>query len=297
MKRSVLLLALLSITLFAGCRTVAVIPVATHSTVSHTQHVYPPDNPRHGHRHNYYGHNLEYDNDFGAYVVLGYDGIYFSNDVYLRFYAGDWQITSSLNGTWYDAEHRHIPDRLRNHRRYNRHHRNSPPPHAPAHGHRYRHNHGVDLVFDSGIGAYIVLGFDDLFFFNNNYMRFYDGSWHHADRHDGRWLRTKDRHVPQKLRKARKHNKKGFFKEVRHRYKNEHRKHREYRDRKNNGKYDKRRRDRHDGHDDRRDNRKYKKQGKDHHDKRDDRKERKKKSHDDEDDNYKEESHDKGWLR
>jgi hypothetical protein len=297
MKRSVLLLAILSITLFAGCRTVAVIPVGHHSTVTHTQHIYPPHNPRHGHQHHYYGHDLEYDNDFGAYVVLGYDGIYFYNDAYLRFYAGSWQITSSLNGTWYDAEHRHIPDRLRGHRRYNQHRRHSPPPHAPAHGHRYRHDHGVDLVFDSGIGAYIVLGFDDLFFFNNNYMRFYDGYWHHADRRDGSWLRAKDKHVPHKLRKARKRNKKSFFKEIKHRYKNEHREHREYRDRKSNGKYDKRRRDHHDGRDDRRNNSKYDKRKKDRHDKRDDRKERKKKSHDDENDNYKEEGRDRGWLR
>jgi hypothetical protein len=227
MKRSALLLALLSITLLAGCRTVAVIPVGTHSTVTHSQHVYPPRHPGHGHRHHYYGHDLEYDTDFGAYMVLGYDGIYFYNDVYLRFYAGGWQITSSLNGTWYDAEHRHVPDRLWNHRRYNRHHRNSPPPHAPAHGHRYRHDHGVDLVFDSGVGAYIVLGFDDLFFFNNNYMRFYDGNWHHADRHDGRWRRANDRHVPHKLRKARRHNKEGLFKKIKGQYKKEHRESRE----------------------------------------------------------------------
>ncbi len=291
MKRSALLIALLSITLFAGCRTVAVIPVGTHSTVTHSQHVYPPHNPRHGHRHDYYGHNLEYDTDFGAYVVLGYDGIYFSNDVYLRFYAGSWQITSSLNGTWYDAEHRHIPDRLRNHRRYNRHHRNSPPPHAPAHGHRYRHDHGVDLVFDSGIGAYIVLGFDDLFFFNNNYMRFYDGNWHHADRRDGRWLRAKDRHVPHKLRKARKHNKKGFFKNINKRYRKEHRESREYRrkhgDHKSNGKRDKRRRDNYEGRGERK---KHKK--KDRHDD-DENYERKR----DRDEDRESERRDGGWLR
>ena len=215
MKRSVLLLAILSITLLAGCRTVAVIPVGHHTTVAAApaQHVYPPRNPGHGHQHHYYGHDLEYDTDYDAYVVLGYDGIYFYNDAYLRFYAGSWQVTSSLNGAWHDAGHRHVPNRLRNHRRYNQHHRNSPPPHAPAHGYRQQH-HDVEMVFDSEVGAYIVFGFDDLFFFNNLFMRFYDGYWHHSDRHDGRWIRSHDKHVPHKLRKARKHNKKGLFKKL-----------------------------------------------------------------------------------
>jgi hypothetical protein len=284
MKRLVLLLAILSITLFAGCRTVAVIPLGHHSTVTQTQHIYPPHNPGHGHRHNYYGHDLEYDTDFGAYMVLGYDGIYFYNDAYLRFNAGSWQVTSSLNGAWHDAEYRHIPNKLRNHRRYNRHQSHSPPSHAPANGHRYRHDHGVDLVFDSGIGAYIVLGFDNLFFFNNNYMRFDDGYWHYSDRHNGGWLRSKDKHVPRKLREARKHNKKSFFKKLKKQYRKEHQKSHQYRERhknnKKNGRRDNRGKDRRDGDKN--------KKGK-----------RRKKDYDDDDthDNDRREKRDSGWLR
>jgi len=226
-------------------------------------------------------------------MVLGYDGIYFSNDAYLRFYAGSWQVTSSLNGTWYNAEHRHVPDRLRSHRRYNRHHRNSPPPHAPAHGHRYRHQHGVDLVFDSGVGAYIVLGFDNLFFFNNNYMRFYDGYWHHADRHDGRWLRSRDKHVPQKLRKARKKNKKEFFKNINKRYRKDHHESREYRrkhgDHRNKGERDKRRKN---DYEKRGEKKKYEKK-----DRRDDDKNYKRDRDRDRDEERDREKRDGGWLR
>jgi len=230
MKHSALLLAVLSITLFAGCRTVAVIPVGVHTTATHTQHILPPHAPAHGYRHHHNDYDLEYDTDFGAYVVLGYDGIYFSNNLYLRFYDGYWQTASRLHGTWHHAEHRHIPDRLRGHRRYNRHHRNSPPSHAPAHGYRQHHD-DVDMIFDSGIGAYIVLGFDNLFFFNSNYMRFYDGYWHYSARHNGRWHRANDRHVPHKLRKARKHNKQGLFRKLKKQYQKEHRQHRDSRGR------------------------------------------------------------------
>ena len=230
MQRSALLLAVLSITLFAGCRTVAVIPVSTHATVTHTRHVLPPHAPAHGYRQHHHDYDLEYDSDFGAYVVLGYDGIYFYNNLYLRFYDGYWQTTPRLNSTWHHAEHRHIPDRLRGHRRYNRQHRNSPPSHAPAHGYRQQH-HDVDMVFDSGIDAYIVLGFDNLFFFNSNYMRFYDGYWHYSARHNGRWHRANDRHVPHKLRKARKRNKQGLFRKLKKQYQKEHREHRDSRKR------------------------------------------------------------------
>ncbi|MEE8379802.1 MAG: hypothetical protein V3R49_05460 [Gammaproteobacteria bacterium] len=232
MKRLALLLAVLSITLFAGCRTVAVIPVSTHATVTHTRHILPPHAPAHGYRQHHHDYDLEYDSDFGAYVVLGYDGIYFYNNLYLRFYDGYWQTTPRLNSTWHHAEHRHIPDRLRGHRRYNRQHRNSPPSHAPAHGYRQQH-HDVDMIFDSGVGAYIVLGFDNLFFFNNNYMRFYDGYWHYSERHNGRWHRANDRHVPHKLRKARKHNKHGLFGKLKKRYQKEHREHRKNREHRN----------------------------------------------------------------
>ncbi len=281
MKRSALILAILSITLFSGCRTVAVIPVSTHTTVTHTRHILPPHAPAHGYRHHHNDYDLVYDTDFGAYVVLGYDGIYYYNNLYLRFYNGYWQTTPRLNGTWGHAEHRHVPGKLKGHRRYNshnkKHRRYSPPPRAPRHGHRHSHQHGVDLIFDSGIGAYIVLGFDDLFFFDNHYMRFYDGYWHSADRHDGRWLRANDRRVPHKLRKARNRNKKGFIRKLKKQYRKEHHEHRKTRnDRKHNGKRDKRR---------------------DHHD--DDQKKRKKKGHDDDDhnNNYKQEKRSSGWLR
>lgn len=75
--------------------------------------------------------------------------------------------------------------------------RGGPPPHAPAHGYRHKHyNH--DLVFDSGLGVYVVLGRPDYYFWDNRYFRYYDGYWQHAADLDGRWYRD-DGYVPRKL--------------------------------------------------------------------------------------------------
>ena len=46
-----------------------------------------------------------------------------------------------------------------------------PPPHAPAHGYRHKHEHGVELVFDSQLGVYVVVGWKDHFFSAGRYYR------------------------------------------------------------------------------------------------------------------------------
>jgi hypothetical protein len=53
-----------------------------------------------------------------------------------------------------------------------------PPPHAPAHG--YRHNHrtkGVDLVYDSGCGAYVVVGLPGHYYCDGHFFRFRGAHW------------------------------------------------------------------------------------------------------------------------
>lgn len=196
MRIQALFIIVFSLMLITGCRTVMVVPAASHTTVVHA---HPPHAPAHGYRHHYHGRDMEYDSNLDAYIVLGFDGVYFYNDFYLRFYAGDWQEVDRLDGRWRRAEHRHVPGKLRSHKRYNRYERYEHPPVAPRHGYRHHHHHGVDLVFDSDIGVYMVLGFDGLFYFDNLYLRFYDGYWHAADRHDGHWRRAEHRHVPRGL--------------------------------------------------------------------------------------------------
>jgi hypothetical protein len=189
---SAFLIISLSLLFITGCRTTMVVPAPP------PVYLYPPLAPAPGYRYHYHNHDLRYDNGLGAYIVLGYNDIYFYNRLYLRFVAGEWEVTDRLNHTWRRADARDIPDRLRHHKRFKRY-RKPPPPHAPAHGYRY-HYQDHDLKYDSRIGAYIVLGINGIYFLNNHYMRYYDGYWHYSDRPNGTWHRAKDRDIPERLR-------------------------------------------------------------------------------------------------
>ncbi len=82
------------------------------------------------------------------------------------------------------------------------HYHKGPPPHAPAHGYRAKHQHH-DMRYDSKLGAYVVLGYDDHFYADNLFFRYRDSGWQFSldlDGHD--WHRARDKQVPYKLRKS-----------------------------------------------------------------------------------------------
>ncbi|NOX90913.1 MAG: hypothetical protein GXP18_00245 [Gammaproteobacteria bacterium] len=75
-----------------------------------------------------------------------------------------------------------------------------PPPHSPAHGYRHSYyNHR--LQFDTGFGAYVVIGNPGLYFYNNYYMRFYSGGWQISNRLGNPWLPAHQNNIPHQLRK------------------------------------------------------------------------------------------------
>jgi hypothetical protein len=51
-----------------------------------------------------------------------------------------------------------------------------PPPHAPAHGYRAKHDDAV-LVYDSHLDVYVVSGHRDCYYSAGQYFRFVDGNW------------------------------------------------------------------------------------------------------------------------
>lgn len=60
-----------------------------------------------------------------------------------------------------------------------------PPAHAPAHGHRRKHVAGVELVFDAGMGVYVVVGCVDHYYYDGTFFRLHDSVWEmslHPDR-------------------------------------------------------------------------------------------------------------------
>ena len=100
-----------------------------------------------------------------------------------------------------------------------------PPAHAPAHGHRRKHAHpsGSDLaiVFDSGLGVYVVIEHPDHYWDGERYIRWTGERWEATVDFEGRWAvvaSTSD--VPPGLRKkhARRHGKKHKHRPAKHGY-------------------------------------------------------------------------------
>jgi hypothetical protein len=108
-----------------------------------------------------------------------------------------------------------------------RHYHGGPPPHAPAHGYRAKHHHR-DMVYDSRLGAYVVLGYRDHYYHDGWYFRYFDGFWQiSAELGDRKWRDVDRYRVPEGLRYSK------------HRYRD--REYRDYRDRRGDRDYDDRR--------------------------------------------------------
>ena len=79
-----------------------------------------------------------------------------------------------------------------------------PPPHAPAHGYRHKHqHHGVELVFDSYLGVYVVVGRENAFFHRGHFYRIIDGGWQMSVRLDDGWAHAHPGKLPKGLGKKR----------------------------------------------------------------------------------------------
>lgn len=96
-------------------------------------------------------------------------------------------ITSSCSSTGVY----HLPGRRVGH---------GPPPHAPAHGHRRKQVCGVELVFDAGLGLYVVVGHPDHYYCDGHFYRLTAGVWEMSLRFDGGWALTTGKPLPPGLR-------------------------------------------------------------------------------------------------
>lgn len=78
-----------------------------------------------------------------------------------------------------------------------------PPPHAPAHGHRHPYGDDIVLVYDGGLGLYMVYGRPHYYFDNGWYWRRYHNSLEISLSLGGPWrsYKKKFRHPPPGLAK------------------------------------------------------------------------------------------------
>ena len=75
----------------------------------------PPHAPAHGYRHKHHrGHDLEYNSNAGAYLVLNIPETYFGNNLYIRLSTyGKWLVSSTLEGGWRVAVGNEVPYKLK----------------------------------------------------------------------------------------------------------------------------------------------------------------------------------------
>lgn len=76
-----------------------------------------------------------------------------------------------------------------------------PPPWAPAHGYRYHHEDGVDLIFDSGLGLYVVVDFPNIYFSNDYFYRWNNDTWQRSASFNGPWVIINSNQLPPGLQK------------------------------------------------------------------------------------------------
>jgi len=75
-----------------------------------------------------------------------------------------------------------------------------PPPHAPAHGYRHKHQSGAELRFDSDLGVYVVVGHADVYFHDGWFLRDRGGIWQVSVTLAGPWEPRPAEWVPRGLR-------------------------------------------------------------------------------------------------
>ena len=78
-------------------------------------------------------------------------------------------------------------------------HKSGPPPHAPAHGYRHKYQ-GVELVYDSEWGVYIVVGFPYHYYYRGCYYQLRENQWEMAVHFDGPWKIVSKEALPPGLR-------------------------------------------------------------------------------------------------
>lgn len=75
-------------------------------------------------------------------------------------------------------------------------HHPGPPPHAPAHGYRTQHGHGPELVFDSRLGVYAVVGRSGHYYHAGHWYRRAGDGWQLSVALEGPWRAVAVQRLP-----------------------------------------------------------------------------------------------------
>lgn len=86
---------------------------------------------------------------------------------------------------------------------------NGPPAHAKAHGYRNKQVAGVELVFDSRLGVYVVVGHTDCYYHDGYFYRQRGGLWEMSLKPDSGWASVSIKSLPAGLQAKSNGNGKG----------------------------------------------------------------------------------------
>jgi hypothetical protein len=84
-----------------------------------------------------------------------------------------------------------------------------PPAHAPAYGYRRKQVDGMELVFDSSLGLYVVVGLSDHYYNDGYFYRLRGGLWEMSKKPDIGWKVVSGSSLPMGLQVKYKANGKG----------------------------------------------------------------------------------------
>ncbi len=75
-----------------------------------------------------------------------------------------------------------------------------PPPHAPAHGYRAKTPQGVEVVFDTQVGVYVVINVPGSYWLDDRYYRKAPKGWLWSASFEGPWEVCVEANLPAGLR-------------------------------------------------------------------------------------------------
>lgn len=85
---------------------------------------------------------------------------------------------------------------------------NGPPPYAPAHGYRSTYN-AHNMVYDSHLGVYVLLGLPDQYYYDNVYYRYNSKNWYYRHNDKDKWRKYDKRKLPPGLARKYQDNDRG----------------------------------------------------------------------------------------
>ncbi len=171
------------------------------------EHVYvqgpPPHAPAHGYRHKHHEHGVElvYDSGLGVYVVVELADHFYFKGHYYRHGETHWEIGVHVEGPWEVVAEKSLPKGLRS-KKKGKGKPKGPPLHAPAHGYRHK-QHDAELVYDSGLGVYVV-ELPNHFYFKGHYYRHRETHWEIGVHVNGPWEVVAEESLPKGLRGKKK---------------------------------------------------------------------------------------------